>query len=140
VTAEAPQKPAAEELNIRGLLQEMIQKKASDLHLTVGERPKLRIDGDLQNAATDKVLTPKDTLSLAYSILTEQQKKRFETDDELDFSFGVQNLSRFRGNCYKQRGCIAMALRYAPCHGYIGIHATAPRGYSKSVGTTPTIS
>ena len=92
----------------------MIQRKASDLHLTVGERPLLRLDGDLSPASVDRVLAPKDTLSLAYSILTEQQKKRFETEDELDFSFGVQNLSRFRGNCYKQRGCIAMALRQIP--------------------------
>ena len=51
-----------------------------------------------------KVLTPKDTLSLAYSVLTENQKKRFETEDELDFSFGIQNLARFRGNVFKQRG------------------------------------
>jgi twitching motility protein PilT len=53
-------------------------------------------------------------MALAYSILTEQQKKRFEVEDELDFSFGVQNLSRFRGNVYKQRGCVAMALRQIP--------------------------
>lgn len=101
-------------LNIRALLEEMIQRGASDLHLTVGERPRLRVDGDLVNSKAEHQLTPKDTLSLAYSILTEQQKKRFETDDELDFSFGVQNLSRFRGNCYKQRGCVAMALRQIP--------------------------
>jgi len=92
----------------------MIERKASDLHLTVGERPRLRVDGSLLNSREEHVLTPKDTLTLAYSILTEQQKKRFEVEDELDFSFGVQNLSRFRGNCYKQRGCIAMALRQIP--------------------------
>ncbi len=101
-------------LGIRALLEEMIERGASDLHLTVGERPRLRIDGDLVDASEERVLSPKDTLTLAYSILTEQQKKRFETEDELDFSFGVQNLSRFRGNCYKQRGCIAMALRQIP--------------------------
>jgi twitching motility protein PilT len=112
---ETAQKPAGEvELNVRALLHEMTQKGASDLHLTVGERPKLRIDGDLVNSSVTHVLTPKDTLTLAYSILTEQQKKRFETEDELDFSFGVQNLSRFRGNLFKQRGCVAMALRQIP--------------------------
>ncbi len=110
---QAPSQPPPE-LNLRGLLQEMIQKGASDLHLTVGERPKLRIDGDLVNANAPQVLNPKDTLQLAYSILTEAQKKRFETEDELDFSFGVQNLSRFRGNVYKQRGCVAMAIRQIP--------------------------
>jgi twitching motility protein PilT len=92
----------------------MIQKNASDLHLTVGDRPKIRVDGDLVNSTFPKPLAPKDTLALAYSILTEHQKKRFETDDELDFSFGVQNLSRFRGNVYKQRGCVAMAIRQIP--------------------------
>ena len=106
--------PAPQELSLRILLQEMIQRGASDLHITVGNPAKLRVDGDLANSKTNQVLTPKDTLSLAYSILTENQKKRFETEDELDFSFGVQNLSRFRGNVYKQRGCVAMAIRQIP--------------------------
>lgn len=101
-------------LNIRSLLEEMIQRRASDLHLTAGDRPKLRIDGNIVNASADIVLTPKDTLQLAYSILTEAQKKRFEVEDELDFSFGIQNLSRFRGNVYKQRGCVAVAIRQIP--------------------------
>jgi len=100
--------------NLRALLEEMIEKNASDLHLTAGERPKLRIDGDIVSASSDEVLSPKDTLSLAYSVLTENQKKRFELDDELDFSFGVQNLARFRGNVFKQRGCVAMVLRMIP--------------------------
>ena len=60
------------------------------------------------------MLQPKDTLSLAYSVLTENQKKRFENEDELDFSFGIQNLARFRGNVFKQRGCVAMAIRMIP--------------------------
>jgi twitching motility protein PilT len=106
--------PQQQELSLRLLLQEMIQRGASDLHITVGNPAKLRLDGDLANSKINHVLTPKDTLSLAYSILTENQKKRFETEDELDFSFGVQNLSRFRGNVYKQRGCVAMAIRQIP--------------------------
>jgi twitching motility protein PilT len=92
----------------------MIKRGASDLHITVGERPKLRVDGDLVQSQYPKPLAPKDSLGLAYSILTENQKKRFEVEDELDFSFGVQNLSRFRGNVYKQRGCVAMAIRQIP--------------------------
>ena len=100
--------------NLRALLEEMIEKNASDLHLTAGERPKLRIDGDMTNASVEEVLSPKDTLSLAYSVLTENQKKRFELEDELDFSFGIQNLARFRGNVFKQRGCVAMVLRMIP--------------------------
>jgi len=101
-------------LNLRALLQEMIEREASDLHVTAGERPKLRIDGDITNSSIEQVLTPKDTLQLAYSVLTEQQKKRFEFEDELDFSFGIQNLARFRGNVFKQRGCVAMVLRMIP--------------------------
>jgi twitching motility protein PilT len=92
----------------------MIERDASDLHVTAGERPKLRIDGDIQNSTHEFVLSPKDTLQLAYSVLTENQKKRFEMDDELDFSFGIQNLARFRGNCFKQRGCVSMVIRQIP--------------------------
>jgi twitching motility protein PilT len=110
--AKAP--PQQQELSLRVLLQEMIQRGASDLHITVGNPARLRIDGDLASSRIVQVLAPKDTLTLAYSILTDNQKKRFETEDELDFSFGVQNLSRFRGNVYKQRGCVAMAIRQIP--------------------------
>jgi twitching motility protein PilT len=112
--AAATKAPPQQELSLRVLLQEMIQRGASDLHITVGNPAKLRIDGDLTNSRVAQVLAPKDTLTLAYSILTDNQKKRFETEDELDFSFGVQNLSRFRGNVYKQRGCVAMAIRQIP--------------------------
>ena len=101
-------------LSVRSLLEEMIERDASDLHLTAGDRPKLRVDGDLVNANVDHVLMPKDTLQLTYSILTESQKKRFEQEDELDFSFGIQNLARFRGNAYRQRGCVALAIRLIP--------------------------
>ncbi|HUK21680.1 MAG TPA: type IV pilus twitching motility protein PilT [Gemmatimonadales bacterium] len=101
-------------VNLRALLEEMIEKDASDLHIVAGERPKIRVDGDIVNATSDEVLTPKDTLSLAYSVLTESQKKRFETENELDFSFGIQNLARFRGNCFKQRGCVSLVIRQIP--------------------------
>jgi twitching motility protein PilT len=100
--------------NLRALLEEMIEKEASDLHITTGERPKLRVDGDITDSSVAEILTPKDTLQLAYSVLTENQKKRFETEDELDFSFGIQNLARFRGNCFKQRGCVSMVIRMIP--------------------------
>jgi twitching motility protein PilT len=101
-------------LNLRVLLEEMIERDASDLHITAGERPKVRIDGQMSNARFDGSLSPKDTLQLAYSVLTENQKKRFEQDDELDFSFGIQDLARFRGNCFKQRGCVSMVIRQIP--------------------------
>ena len=101
-------------VNLRALLEEMIERDASDLHITAGERAKVRVDGDITNSGLEYVLTPKDTLQLAYSVLTENQKKRFEMEDELDFSFGIQNLARFRGNCFKQRGCVSMVIRQIP--------------------------
>jgi twitching motility protein PilT len=108
------QSGAPASLNLRSLLEEMIERDASDLHITAGERPKLRVDGDITNSNVDYVLHPKDTLQIAYSVLTENQKKKFEMEDELDFSFGIQNLARFRGNCFKQRGCVSMVIRQIP--------------------------
>ena len=102
MTAPAPAAPSAapQPINLRVLLEEMIERGASDLHITAGERAKMRIDGEIQTSRQEAVLMPKDTLQLAYSVLTENQKKRFEMEDELDFSFGIQNLARFRGNCF----------------------------------------
>lgn len=99
---------------LRALLEEMIERRASDLHLTAGERPKLRVDGSLTGCRHEAVLNPKETEALAYSVLTEQQKKRFEQEAELDLSFAVQNLSRFRGNVFRQRGTVAMVIRQIP--------------------------
>src|SRR5262245_29359749 len=112
-TAPAPS-AAPQALNLKVLLEEVIEKGASDLHITAGERPKLRVDGDIVSSRIDYVMQPKDTMQLAYSVLTETQKKKFEMDDELDFSFGIQNLARFRGNCFKQRGCVSMVIRQIP--------------------------
>jgi twitching motility protein PilT len=132
--------------NLRTLLEEMIERGASDLHITTGEHPKLRVDGLLTQANHGEVLTPKDTLQLTYSILTENQKKRFETEDELDFSFGIQNLSRFRANAFKQRGCVALAIRQIPfkIQGFdelklppvVGKLAERPRGLVLVTGPT----
>jgi twitching motility protein PilT len=117
--AAAPTPPATPagpppSFNLRTLLQEMIDRKASDLHITAGVRAKMRIDGEMEDSKIDYVLQPKDTLQVAYSVLTENQKKRFEMEDELDFSFGISGLARFRGNCFKQRGCVAMVIRQIP--------------------------
>ena len=114
MTAPTPSASGAQALNLRVLLEEMIERGASDLHITAGERPKLRVDGDITSSNIDFVMQPKDTMQLAYSVLTENQKKRFEMEDELDFSFGIQNLARFRGNCFKQRGCVSMVIRQIP--------------------------
>src|SRR5207253_2647337 len=104
----------ANTLNLRALLEEMVSRNASDLHVTAGERPKLRVDGEIVNASVEQTLTPRDTMALAYSVLTDNQKKRFEMEDELDFSFGIQQLARFRGNVFKQRGCVSVAIRQIP--------------------------
>jgi len=100
--------------NLRTLLEEMIERNASDLHVVAASRPKLRIHGEVMNARTEHVMTPKDTLQMAYSVLSDTQKKRFETEDELDFSFGLANLARFRGNVFKQRGSVSMVIRQIP--------------------------
>jgi twitching motility protein PilT len=101
-------------LNLRSLLEEMIEREASDLHIVVNSQPKLRIHGEIIESRTPHMLTPKDTMQLAYSILSDNQKKRFEQEDELDFSFGLANLARFRGNVFKQRGSVSMVLRQIP--------------------------
>ena len=138
--------PAQSPVSLRALLDEMIARDASDLHVTAGDRPKLRVDGDIVNSAIEHVLTPRDTLQLAYSVLTENQKKRFEMEDELDFSFGIANLSRFRGNVFKQRGCVTMVIRRIPFQiktfaelqlpGVIASFAERPRGLVLVTGPT----
>ena len=95
------------------LLEEMIQKKATDLHLTAGVPPVYRIDGELIRSNYE-ILTPQAVEQLSYSILNDRQKKKFEMEQELDLAFGIHGLSRFRGNVFLQRGCVAMALRVIP--------------------------
>ncbi|MFT5232475.1 MAG: twitching motility protein PilT [Candidatus Krumholzibacteriia bacterium] len=108
---------------MRELLEDMVSKGASDLHVTAGLPPQLRIDGHIITT-TLPVLSGEETRSLAYSILSEEQKKRFETERELDFSFGVQGVSRFRANVFQQRGVTAMAIRQIPYE----IHSFADLG------------
>jgi len=98
---------------IYDLLKVMIEKGASDLHITTGSPPRLRIDGKLIPIDHPQ-LTPVDTKTLAYSILTDAQKHKFEENNELDLSFGVKGLSRFRGNIFMQRGAVAGAFRTIP--------------------------
>jgi len=100
-------------VTLRDLLQQMTQHGASDLHITAGVPPEFRIDGLITPSDHD-VLTPELTTQLAYSVMSDEQRKRFETTKELDFSFGVKGLSRFRANVFLQRGVISMALRQIP--------------------------
>lgn len=100
-------------VNLHQLLKTMIDKGSSDLHITTGSAPLLRIDGQIVPLRLPP-LTPIDTKQLIYSILTEEQKVHFEKNNELDLSFGVKNLSRFRCNVFMQRGAIAAAFRAIP--------------------------
>ncbi len=99
--------------NLHQLLKAMVEKGASDLHITTGSPPQLRIDGKLVPLKTAP-LTPVETKQLCYSILTDAQKHKFEEENELDLSFGVKGLSRFRANVFMQRGAVAGAFRTIP--------------------------
>jgi twitching motility protein PilT len=99
--------------SIYDLLKIMIEKGASDLHITTGSPPRLRIDGKLV-PIDYPALNPPETKSLCYSILTDAQKHKFEENNELDLSFGVKGLSRFRANVFMQRGAVAGAFRTIP--------------------------
>jgi twitching motility protein PilT len=95
------------------LLKKMSDLNASDLHLTAGSAPLYRVDGNLIPTESEKCV-PEQILKLAYSIMNEAQKKSFEQKKEVDFSFGIQNLSRYRANVFLQRGCCAVAIRQIP--------------------------
>lgn len=99
--------------NIQQLLQTMIEKGASDLHITTGSPPQLRIDGKLCPMSMPP-MSGVETKQLCYSILTDAQKFRFEETNELDLSFGIKGLSRFRANIFMQRGAVAVAIRTIP--------------------------
>ncbi len=99
--------------NLHQLLKAMIEKGASDLHITTNSPPQLRIDGKLQPMQMPP-LSPADTKQVCYSILTDTQKHKFEENNELDLSFGVRGLSRFRANVFMQRGAVAGAFRSIP--------------------------
>ncbi|MBI5213057.1 MAG: PilT/PilU family type 4a pilus ATPase [Nitrospirae bacterium] len=96
------------------LLKLMIEKGASDLHITTGSAPRLRISGKLIPLEGHSSLTPENTKELCYSVMTESQKHKFEENNELDLSFGVKGLSRFRANIFMQRGAAAGAFRAIP--------------------------
>ena len=102
-------------VSIQALLSQMCEKGASDLHITTGIAPTVRVDGSLVPLQYAP-LTPQETKRLCYSILTEAQQQRFEENWELDLSFGIKGLSRFRANIYMQRGACAGAFRTIPFH------------------------
>ncbi len=100
-------------LSLRQLLEEMVKLRASDLHITAGLPAQYRIDGQIVSSQTER-LTPENTKQILYSILNDEQRKRFEIDKELDFSFGIKGVSRFRANVFLQRGVTTGAIRQIP--------------------------
>ena len=99
--------------NIHQLLKVMVEGNATDLHISAGSPPRMRIDGKLKPLDNPE-LTPQETKQMCYSILTDSQRRKFEEEDELDLSFGIKGLCRFRGNIFIQRGAVAGAFRAIP--------------------------
>ena len=127
------------------LLKTTVEMAASDLHISTNTPPQVRIDGDLQRLPMPE-LTPTETKQLIYSVLTDAQKKRFEETFELDFSFGIKGLARFRGNVFSQRGAVGAVYRLIPekvrTFGELGLPAVLstlserPRGLVLVTGPT----
>ena len=114
--AESPAPPAAAPggaFDYRGVLQQMVQRNASDLHLKVGRPPTLRIDGEMQSLEMAP-LKPEDLKTMAEQIMQPKHLQEFAEAKEADFAFGVPGVGRFRVNAYQQRGTVAFAFRTVP--------------------------
>ncbi|MGA3119806.1 MAG: type IV pilus twitching motility protein PilT [Polyangiaceae bacterium] len=105
--------PAESKVNLHQLLRTMVEKGASDMHITTGTPPLLRVDGSIVPLKLPP-LGPVDTKQLCFSALSEEQRAHFEKHNELDLSFGIKSLSRFRANIFTQRGAVAGAFRTIP--------------------------
>ena len=102
------------QITLPDLLRKMTDAGGSDLHLTTNSSPQIRVHGHLQALTEYTPLTPADTKRLAYSVLTDAQKHRFEENLELDFSFGLKGMSRFRANLFNQKGAVGAVFRAIP--------------------------
>jgi twitching motility protein PilT len=101
-------------VSLSELLHKLSELRGSDLHLTTGTPPLVRVNGEIRPLDSYRPLTSAETKQLAYSVLTDAQKHRFEENLELDFSFGVKGLSRFRANIFNQRGAVGAVFRAIP--------------------------
>ena len=106
--------PQTQQLSLSDLLKKLYEAGGSDLHITTNSAPQIRVHGHLKPLDGYRPLTSADTKQLAYSVLTDAQKHRFEENLELDFSFGVKGLSRFRANLFNQRGAVGAVFRAIP--------------------------
>jgi len=100
-------------VTLHQLLKALVEQGGTDLHVTTNSPPQIRVDGNLVPLQLPPLTAP-ETKALAYSVLTDHQKHRFEENLELDFSFGVRGLARFRANIFSQRGAVAAAYRTIP--------------------------
>jgi twitching motility protein PilT len=100
-------------VTLHQLLKTLVEQGGTDLHVTTNSPPQIRVDGKLVPLQLPPLTAP-ETKALAYSVLTDNQKHRFEENLELDFSFGVRGLARFRANIFSQRGAVAAAFRTIP--------------------------
>src|ERR1700741_2094346 len=101
-------------MNIDDLLRIATERRASDLHLKVGNYPHLRIDGELVPLTDQPRISAEDMLNMAFSMMSARQKQKFKESAELDMAYGVAGLGRFRGNVFQQRGNVGMVLRVIP--------------------------
>src|SRR5437867_13335796 len=102
------------QVSLSELLHKLAELGGSDLHVTTGTPPLVRVHGEIRPLDNYQPLTSVETKQLAYSVLTDAQKHRFEENLELDFSFGLKGLSRFRANVFNQRGAVGAVFRTIP--------------------------
>jgi twitching motility protein PilT len=96
------------------IARKALELKASDIHITAGAPPTLRVDGHIRYLTEYPTLLPRDTQEIIYAVMNEKQKRTFETENEVDFSIGIKGIGRFRVNVFRQRGTVAAALRRIP--------------------------
>ena len=101
-------------MDFAAVLSRMVEVRASDVHLTPGFAPAIRVRGRITPMEDYPELTPQDTREIVYSILNDAQRKQFENNQQLDFAYAIPNVARFRVNCYFQRGAISAAFRLIP--------------------------
>ena len=125
-------------LDFAAVLTKMVEVRASDVHLTPGFPPAVRVRGRIVPMDDYPPLSPQETREIVYSILNDSQRKRFENEQQLDFAYAIPGVARFRVNCFFQRGAISAAFRLIPTEilsleslgpaaGARGVHAQAAR-------------
>ena len=101
-------------LDFAAVLTKMVEVRASDVHLTAGFPPAVRVRGRIVPIDDYPPLSPQETREIVYSILNDSQRKRFENEQQLDFAYAIPGVARFRVNCFFQRGAISAAFRLIP--------------------------